>query len=220
MELYLNGVMNIFDLDLYNNITYEPELNNTIIGDENSELIEMNFKKFCDELIGDLINLYDLFEFVDHNNVTIYELYEKIDPTAYNIIKEKCPYYLDIIVLMQRIHNPSLKLDNTTITELKTKFININGIWKHCLVYGINNKYRDELIYNHHPDGELIIKVDNRIDDYTVKICQLTSKLNDRSCYKLQNNIPIKYTKLLLEEIKEFDDETIDKMADVILSHC
>lgn len=36
--------------------------------------------------------------------------------------------------------------------------------------------------------------------------------------YKPQNNIPIKIANLILDEIIKFDDETINKMANVILS--
>lgn len=209
--------LNIFDVKLYENLCYEPELNNTIIGDKKGKFIEMKFKKFCDELIGDLINLYDLFNFVNYSNITLYDLYKKIDPSTYYLIKTRCPYYLDIIILMSRINNPNLNLDNTTNFELKTKFANINGIWRHCLAFGINKQYRTEIIYNHHPNGNLKIKVDKNIDNYSTKICDLAYKLNDKLCYKIQNNISIKYTKLTLEEIEEFNDETIDKMADVIL---
>ena len=205
-------------LELIKNITYEPELNNTIVGDENSELIEMNFKKFCDELIRELNNLYDLFEFIDHNDVTIYELYEKIDPNGYNIIKEKCPYYLDIIVISSEIHNPNLKL-NRVNTDYKDKFKNINGIWKHCLAFVLDNDYFNDIIYNNHQMSNITINVDRNINEFTLKLCDIQNKLDNVTCYKLQNNIPIKYTKLPLEEINEFDDETIDKMGDVILSH-
>ena len=210
-------ILNIFDVKLYENLPYEPELNNIIIGEKKGNLIEMKFKKFCDELIGDLINLYDLFNFVNYSNITLRDLYKKIDPSTYYLIKTRCPYYLDIIILMSCINNPNLNLDNTTNFEFKTKFANINGIWKHCLAFGINKKYRTEIIYNHHPNGNLKIKVDKNIDNYSTKICDLAHKLNDKLCYKIQNNISIKYTKLSLEEIEEFNDETIDKMADVIL---
>ena len=67
--------------------------------------------------------------------------------------------------------------------------------------------------------SNITINVDRNINEFTLKLCDIQNKLDNVTCYKLQNNIPIKYTKLPLEEINEFDDETIDKMADVILSH-
>lgn len=195
------------------------EINNTIIGNPNSILIEMTFRDFCDNFIRQLNNLYDLFNFININNITIYELYEKIDPIGFDVITKKCLNYLKIVVLYTRIYNPTLNLDDAPFEQYESEFKNANGIWKYCLLFALNNNYFNEIIYNNCPIANLNVKVDITIDNFVNKLCELQNRLNEIICYKLRNKIQSKNCKLALDEIITFDDKTIDKMADVVISH-
>lgn len=124
------------------------KLNNIIIGNPKSILIEMTFRDFCDNFIRQLDNLYDLFNFININNITIYELYKKIDPIGFDVITKECLNYLKIVVLYTRIYNPTLNLDDVPFEQYESEFNNVNGIWKHCLSFVLDNNYFNEIIYN------------------------------------------------------------------------